>query len=223
MIIPDSIDRLAAVFRQLPGVGRRQALRLAIHLARHRDTLSRPLEKALEDARKSLRPCEICTVWSESVRCAVCSDADRDPGTICVVEDLPDMEAFEAARIYTGVYHVLNGRLSPGRGTGPGELTWEALLARIPGPDLPKEIILGLSLSVEGETTAAELYGAIRNTAGESLKITRIARPAGAGAEPEYWEREEIGEAITGRRPYLPESRPRKPKGRTRQGRSSSA
>ncbi len=223
MIIPDAIDRLAAVFRQLPGIGRRQALRLAVHLVDNRDQLLKPFEKAVESARRDLHRCAVCTVWTEGHQCPVCADKDRDHGTICVVEDLPDLEAFETARVYTGRYHVLHGRLSPAQGRGPGELSWEPLLERA-ATGKPAEIILATSLSAEGETTAAELaralkavhpnepHGSAHATGHGHLRITRIARPAGAGAEPEYWEAEELGEALIGRRTYDPGDPVRKKK-----------
>ncbi|MCW5828566.1 MAG: recombination protein RecR [Deltaproteobacteria bacterium] len=224
MLVPDPIDRLAAVFRRLPGVGRRQALRMALYIADRRKDLLKPLGKAIEEFASQLKPCARCTVWTEGELCAVCADPDRDRRKICVIEDLPDLESFETSGVYTGLYHVLHGRLAPSKGTGPGELSWEPLLERLQaGP--PEELVLALSHTTEGETTAAELCRSVDKLE-LPIRVTRIVRPSGAGPEPEYWEREELEEALTGRRAYHPETRPRRARpasGRSRTRHGSSA
>lgn len=176
---------------------------MAIHLAGSQAELLKPLEKAAESVRKDLRRCAICTTWTTGDLCPVCADEDRDAELLCVIEDLPDLEAFEAPGTWRGRYHVLHGRLSPSRGTGPGELSWQALLERLEQEPV-RELVLATSLSVEGEATASELARSAADVTHPPGRITRIAAPAGAGAEPEYWEREEIAEALRARRPYAP-------------------
>jgi len=176
---------------------------MAIHLAGSQAELLKPFEKAAESVRKDLRRCALCTTWTTAEHCPVCADEDRDPALLCVIEDLPDLEAFEAPGTWHGRYHVLHGRLSPAKGIGPGELSWQAFLERL-GTEPVRELVLATSLSVEGEVTASELARAAADLAHPPARITRIAAPPGAGAEPEYWEREEIAEALRARRPYAP-------------------
>lgn len=195
-----TIDRLIAELARLPGVGPRSARRLALNLLLQRDLRIPPLVAALNGALASVRTCGLCGSLDESDPCAICADSTRDAALICVVEDVADVWAMERARAFRGRYHVLGGTLSAIDGRGPEALRIDPLLARVAG-GAAREIILALSATVAGQTTAH--YVAERLAAENSaVKITRLAQGIPMGGELDYMDDGTIGAALSARVSY---------------------
>ena len=193
-----SIDRLISELTKLPGVGPRSARRLALNLLRQREQRIPSLVNALNAALEHVKTCSVCGVIDEIDPCHICSDAARDVGLICVVEDVADVWAMERARAFRGRYHVLGGTLSAIDGRGPDALRIEPLIARLADTHC-KEIILALSATVAGQTTAhyvAERLGATPVT------ITRLAQGIPIGAELDYMDDGTLGAALNARVSY---------------------
>lgn len=200
---PQTVDRLIEEFAKLPGIGKRSAERLAFH------TLSAPRDEAMalalaiRDARKNLRACSRCFHIAEGELCAICSDPGRDAGLLCVVELPRDAIALEKADIYNGVYHVLQGRLSPADGVGPDNLRVRELLARLRDAAEKKtpvrEVILATRPSAEGDATAEYLSETVRGKF-PGLAVTRLARGLASGAELENAAPSSLIFAFQGRR-----------------------
>ena len=199
---PPAIDRLLNELARLPGVGRRSAERLAFHLLKSPVQDALALSEAIAEVKKSVHHCRRCFHFAEGDLCRLCADSARDSSTILVVEQPKDLLALEAAGAYRGVYHVLMGRISPLEGVGPEDLTVPALMSRIERSgkgDEPqvREVILGLSPSLEGDGTALYLADALRR---KNVKITRLARGISAGASLELASAAVLSEAIIERR-----------------------
>ncbi len=200
---PQTVDRLIEEFAKLPGIGKRSAERLAFH------TLSAPRDEAMalalaiRDARKNLRACSRCFHIAEGELCAVCSDPDRDAAQMCVVELPRDAIALEKADVYKGVYHVLQGRLSPAEGVGPDNLRVRELLARLRGAEAGgapvREVILATRPSAEGDATAEYLSRTIREKV-PGVAVTRLARGLASGADLENAAPSSLVFAFQGRR-----------------------
>ena len=198
---PPSVVKLIGEFAKLPGIGKRSAERLAFHcLSTPRDE-AMALALAIRDARKNLRACSRCFNIAEGELCAVCADSTRNQGQICVVELPRDAIALEKADVYRGVYHVLQGRLSPAEGVGPDNLRIKELLARIKdaGNGVVKEVILATRPSAEGDTTAEYVSGLVRDSF-SGVKTTRLARGLASGADLENAAPSSIVFAFQGRR-----------------------
>jgi recombination protein RecR len=179
-VLADLIDGL----RRLPGLGPRSAQRLAHHLLLRDRQAAVRLARALEQAASRLVHCSECNTFSETPVCPRCSDPARDPSLLCVVEMPADLEALEAARVFSGSYYVLMGRLSPLDGIGPQELGIDRLLQRIARPEL-REVVLATNFTAEGEATAVWLAETIA-AAAPHLKVSRLARGVPVGGELEY-------------------------------------
>ena len=178
---------------KLPGVGRRTALRLAIHILRmERDSVAEMTE-SIDRFRNEIRYCSQCNNLSDEEVCPICADRERDHATICVVEQVADVLSVENTRQYRGMYHVLGGVISPMQGISPSDLLCE----RIARGGV-KEVILTISTSVEGETTLFYLMNRLRQFPG--LKVTSIARGIGFGDELEYVDELTITHALMNRR-----------------------
>ncbi|MDR1744671.1 MAG: recombination mediator RecR [Planctomycetota bacterium] len=201
---PQTVDRLIEEFAKLPGIGKRSAERLAFH------TLSAPRDEAMalalaiRDARKNLRACSRCFHIAEGELCAVCSDPERDATQMCVVELPRDAIALEKADVYNGVYHVLQGRLSPAEGVGPDNLRIRELLVRLrdaaeQGGAPVREIILATRPSAEGDATAEYLSQTIREKI-PGIAVTRLARGLASGADLENAAPSSLVFAFQGRR-----------------------
>ena len=190
-----------AEFSRLPGIGKRTALRLVLHL------LKVPAEEALKlgtvitELRKQIRYCRICHNITESEICSICADSRRDPSVICVVEDIRDVIAIENTQQFKSRYHVLGGIISPIDGIGPNDLNIESLLDRIKDENV-KEIILAFSTTMEGDTTAFFLHKKIQQTGREDLRFSSIARGVSIGDELEYADEVTLGRSIANRVPY---------------------
>lgn len=182
----------------LPGVGRRSALRLALHLLRQPQANVHHFTEAIDRLRNDVKYCKCCRMISDEDVCSICSDSKRDHRTICVVESVRDVMSIEATGQYHGVYHVLGGIISPIQGIGPSDLTIKELVERVKDAD---EIILALSGDVEGETTAFYVYRQIESSA---VKVTTLARGLGFGDDLEYADSLTLGRSILNRQTFKP-------------------
>jgi len=184
----------------LPGVGRRSALRLALHLLGQPSENVHHFTKAIDSLVDDVKYCCDCMMVSDEQRCAICSDERRDHDTICVVESVRDVMSIEATGQYSGVYHVLGGIISPINGIGPSDLTIGRLVERLKAREgRPAEVILALSGDVEGETTSFYIY---RQIEGFNVRVTTLARGLGFGDDLEYADSLTLGRSIAGRQPF---------------------
>lgn len=182
----------------LPGVGRRSALRLALHLLRQSPDRVHHITDSINNLRDNVCYCSRCRMISDSDICSICSDTKRDQGTICVVESVRDVMSIEATGQYHGVYHVLGGIISPIAGTGPSDLTISELVARVPQAH---EVILALPGDVEGETTAFYIYRQIESS---GVLVSSLARGLGFGDALEYADSLTLGRSIVNRQIFKP-------------------
>lgn len=194
---PESrLPALIEALRRLPGIGVKSAHRIAFHLLQHDRSAASGLARALDEAVAHVRHCERCHTFSESPRCAVCSDAGRDARLLCVVETPADQAAMERTGSYRGHYYVLMGRLSPLDGEGPDQIDAQGLLDRAAEAGV-EEVILATGFTAEGEVTAHALSEALRS---RGVKVTRLARGVPAGSELEYVDLGTIAYALADRR-----------------------
>ncbi len=191
-----AIDDLAAELAKLPGIGRKTALRLTYHLLKQPPEQSRRLAGVLGALVERVRRCSVCSNLTEEDPCAICADARRDQGLLCVVEESADIGAIERAGEFRGVYHVLGGRLSPLDGVGPEDLTVPQLLGRVASGAV-REVIVATNPSLEGEATALYLQ---RQLGGQVPLVSRIARGLPVGGDLEYADGVTIAQALSARR-----------------------
>lgn len=183
---------------RLPGIGRKTALRLALHLLREDMATSVALGEAIINMRKGIRYCSVCHNISETEICPICSDGRRDESTICVVENVKDVLIFENTGSYRGLYHVLGGVISPIDGIGPDKLQIESLIARASTGNI-KEVILALGATMEGDTTDYYIYKRLERY---DIKITQLARGVSVGNEIEYTDEITLGQSLLNRTPF---------------------
>ena len=195
-ILNDAVNE----FSQLPGIGKRTALRLILYLLKAPAEQSRRLGEVLMKLRDEIRYCKICNNITDQETCAICRDQHRDESVICVVEDIRDIIAIEATNQFKGRYHVLGGIISPVVGVGPSDLEIHGLLERMKNPAV-KEIIMALSATMEGDTTTFYLYKKIIQAALSEVKFSTIARGVSIGDELEYADEATLGRSITNRIP----------------------
>lgn len=201
-LLQNAVDAISS----LPGVGRKSALRLALHL------LKQPVENvhhftdSIDKLRNNVKYCKTCMMISDDDTCSICADHSRDHNTICVVENVRDVMSVEETGQYHGVYHVLGGIISPINGIGPADLTIRQLSERISSmvaveghPEV--EVILALSGDVEGETTSFYIY---RQLSGFGVKISSLARGLGFGDDLEYVDNLTLGRSIINRQIFKP-------------------
>ncbi len=195
-----SVDRLVAALGRLPGIGAKSAERLAHHLLKCRPEEALALADAIRDARDQIRHCSACFHLTEADNplCAVCRDPRRDQGVVCVVEQPRDLLALENAGTYSGVYHVLLGRLAPLQGIGPDQLTLGPLVERVRAGAI-REIILATNPNLEGDGTAMLVARALGEFA---VSITRLARGLASGSVLEFANKEMLADALSGRQPF---------------------
>ena len=182
---------------KLPGIGRRTALRLSMHLLRMERESVGDMTRSIDRFRNEVKHCVHCNNLSDAEVCPVCADEERDRTTICVVEQVADVLSIENTRQYRGLYHVLGGVISPMQGIAPSDLKIDLLCDRIAQGEI-KEVILAISTSVEGETTLFYLMSRLRHYPG--VKVTSIARGIGFGDELEYVDELTITHALLNRR-----------------------
>lgn len=188
-----SLARLVGELKKLPGVGERTALRLAFHLLKSPQDLT-ALAEALLDVRGRVRPCSTCFAITEDDPCSICS-GHRDSGTICVVENSQDLMALERSNAYHGVYHVLEGAISPLAGVGPSDLRTAELLERVAGGRV-NEVVIATNFTVEGEATALYLTKALK---AHGVKVTRLAHGIPLGSDIEFVDAATVQWALQGR------------------------
>lgn len=191
-----STDRLIAELSRLPGVGRKMAQRIALHLLKLPREDAVRLARMILEVKKKTGNCTQCFNLTETDPCHICSDQERDRGILCVVEEPHDLAALEKAGVYGGLYHVLGGSLSPLEGIGPDELRVKELLARLEAGAF-REVILGTNPTVEGEATALYLERALKEA---EISITRLARGVPIGGELEYLDGVTLAKAIENRK-----------------------
>ena len=182
---------------KLPGIGRRTALRLAIHMLKMEVGSIGDMTRSIDKFRNEIKFCQRCNNISDDVVCPICQSENRDHSTICIVEQVADVLSIEATSQYKGVYFVLGGVISPMQGVGPSDLKIDQLVDNIKKGGI-KEVILAISTSVEGETTLFYIMNRLRQF--EGLKVTSIARGIGFGDELEYADQLTITHAIMNRR-----------------------
>jgi recombination protein RecR len=193
--VPRAFERLASELQRLPGIGSKSASRLAYYLLRSpKDDVER-LARTISEAREAVRRCSVCNTLTETDPCGVCSDPERDPSILCVVEEPGNVAAIEKTREYRGRYHVLWGALSPLKGIGPDEIDSAGLMRRIVSD--VREVILATNPNVEGEATA--LYLA-RRLKGSGVRVTRIAFGLPVGGDIEYADEVTMARSLENRR-----------------------
>ncbi len=193
-----SFAKLVSSLKRLPGVGPKQAERLAIFLLRAPDFEADNLIAAVREAKAAIRPCKQCFDLTDQELCALCKDTDRDRGLLCVVSEPQDVTALERSRGYKGLYHVLHGALSPLDGIGPESLRIKELLARVAAAKgTLREVVLATDPDAEGEATA--LYLTQRLKEAGTVKITRIAHGVPMGGDLDYIDERTLSHALTGR------------------------
>lgn len=187
-------------FAKLPGIGRKTALRLVLHLLRQDKEVADNFGGTIIRMRNEIKHCKICRNISDTEICGICTDNSRDHSLVCVVENVKDVMSVENTHQYKGLYHVLGGIISPMDGIGPNDLTIKELEARIKQNTI-KELILALSTTMEGDTTSFYLYRKFKEY---DLVISTIARGVSIGDELEYTDEITLGRSITNRTLYKP-------------------
>lgn len=183
-------------FAKLPGVGRKTALRLVLHLLRQDSDRAKNLGESIIKLREEVKYCKSCYNICDTDVCAICSDPRRDPSTVCVVENIKEVMVVEGTRQFNGLYHVLGGLISPMEGIGPQQLQIESLVNRVKEGTV-KEIILALSTTMEGDTTNFYIYRKLAQF--PDLKVTTLARGVSVGDEIEYADEITLGRSIANR------------------------
>lgn len=184
-------------FTKLPGIGRRTALRLAMHLLKMDVEAVEQMTGSIARFRRDVRHCEECNNLSDTARCPICENPERDRTTVCVVEQVGDLMSIENTRQYRGLYHVLGGVISPMQGVGPSDLKIDMLIDKVASGTV-REVILAISTSVEGETTLFYIMNRLK--AFPKVKVSTIARGIGFGDELEYVDELTITHALMNRR-----------------------
>ena len=189
------LERAVQEFSRLPGVGRKTALRLVLHLLRQTDDDVLQFTETIARMKQEVKYCRICHNISDSDVCPICSDPHRDPTTVCVVENIQDVLAVENTQQFSGLYHVLGGVISPMDGIGPSDLEIDSLVERVKAGDI-KEVILALGSTMEGDTTGFYIF---RRLAPYDVKLSIIARGISVGDELEYTDEVTLGRSILNR------------------------
>lgn len=199
--MPDSaypsqlLDKAVTELSKLPGIGRKTALRLALHLLKRTPEEVETFASAMSKLRNEVRYCHVCHNISDTDVCPICSDRRRDAATVCVVENVRDVMAVENTQQYAGLYHVLGGIISPMDGIGPADLEIDSLVSRVESGGVD-EVILALSSTMEGDTTN---FYIMRRLAHTGVKVSVIARGISVGDELEYTDEVTLGRAIINR------------------------
>jgi recombination protein RecR len=196
-LIEDAVNQVA----KLPGIGKKTALRLVLHLIKEKEENTFTLTDALNKLRANIRFCNKCHNISDNELCGICASPRRDHGIICVVEDSRDVMAIENTAQFHGIYHVLGGVISPMNGIGPSDIKIDSLIRRLADNSATtKEIILALSPTMEGDTTAFYINKKIKDLA---MKVSVIARGVPIGGDLEYADEITLGRSITGRTLFI--------------------
>lgn len=189
------LENAVEEFAKLPGIGRRTALRLVLHLLRQPQADVERFLHALTDMKNNIRFCSVCHNISDTEICTICSSLSRDKSTICVVESIRDVMSIESTMQYKGLYHVLGGVISPMEGIGPSDLAISSLIERVSKGDI-NEVIMALSATTEGDTTNFYIYKKIKDY---PVIVTTLARGVAFGNELEYTDEITLGRALLNR------------------------
>lgn len=192
------LEKAVAEFSKLPGIGRKTALRLVLHLLKEEVADVDNLANSLSKMRHEVQFCECCHNVSDSKLCPICSDSRRDTATVCVVENVQDVMAVENTQQFSGLYHVLGGVISPMDGVGPSDIEIDSLVQRVEQGGID-EVILALSSTMEGDTTNFYISRRLAHT---GVKISIIARGISVGDELEYTDEVTLGRSILNRTPF---------------------
>ena len=192
------IEEAVEAFATLPGIGKKTALRLVLHLVGQDESYTSAFAGALSKMRQNSRICRDCYNISDTDCCSICSDTHRDSGVVCVVESVRDVMAIEETGQFRGQYHILGGVISPIEGIGPDDLTIDRLMERIEEGKI-KEVIMAVSPTIDGETTIFYISRKLQHT---DVRISTIARGVSFGGELEYADEITLGRSIVARVPY---------------------
>ena len=192
--VPGTMEQLL----RLPGVGRKTAMRLVLHLLRQDTAVVEAFGNAIVTLKHEVKYCKVCHNISDTETCRICSNPQRDSSVICVVENIRDVMAVEATQQFRGLYHVLGGVISPMDGIGPGDLEIESLVQRVSAEGI-KEVVLALSTTMEGDTTNFYIYRKLEKL---GVKLSVIARGISVGDELEYADEVTLGRSIVNRTPF---------------------
>jgi recombination protein RecR len=194
-LIEDAVNEVA----KLPGIGKKTALRMVLHLIKENEHRTVALADALTKLRSNIRFCKTCHNISDEEECTICKSHKRDKSIVCVVEDTQDVMAIENTAQFMGVYHVLGGVISPMNGIGPSDIKIDSLISRLTTGNEIKEIILALSPTMEGDTT---IFYISKRVQAYNVKVTSIARGISFGGELEYTDELTLARSIVNRQPY---------------------
>lgn len=192
------LEKAVNEFAKLPGVGRKTAMRLVLHLLRQDTATVEAFGNAIITLKHEVKYCKVCHNISDTETCRICSDPGRDASVLCVVENIRDVMAVEATQQYRGLYHVLGGVISPMDGIGPADLEIDSLVNRVQEGNI-KEVILALSTTMEGDTTNFYIYRKLEKL---DVKLSIIARGISVGDELEYADEVTLGRSIVNRTPF---------------------
>ena len=192
------LEKAVGEFAKLPGIGRKTAMRLVLHLLRQETSTVEAFGSAVVRLKHEVKYCRVCHNISDTDTCQICSNPQRDASTVCVVENIRDVMAVENTQQYKGLYHVLGGVISPMDGIGPADLQIDSLVVRVKS-GVVKEVILALRSTMEGDTTNFFIF---RKLAPYDVKITMIARGISIGDELEYTDEVTLGRSIVNRLPF---------------------
>ena len=194
---PKPLNRLINEFSKLPGIGGKTAQRLAFHVLSLNTQEVESLAGAITDAKRNLRYCSVCGNLTDQDPCAICSDGQRDPSVICVVESPQDVLAMERIREFNGRYHVLHGTISPVEGVGPADINLKSLILRLQKEPEVEEVIIATNPNIVGEATAMYISRLLKPS---GIKVTRIAHGVPVGGDLEYADEVTLLKAMEGRR-----------------------
>ena len=192
------LEKAVSEFSKLPGIGRKTAMRLVLHLLRQDTATVEALGQSLITLKHEVKYCRVCHNISDTDVCQICASPSRDSSQVCVVENIRDVMAVENTQQFRGLYHVLGGVISPMDGVGPSDLQIDSLVARVEAGGI-EEIILALSPTMEGDTTNFYIYRKLAHT---GVKLTVIARGISVGDELEYADEVTLGRSILNRTPF---------------------
>ncbi|GLR19362.1 recombination mediator RecR [Portibacter lacus] len=196
------LNEAVEALSELPSIGKKSALRLTLHLLNDESNLALRIAQKIVDLKNNIKKCEVCYNYSDHKVCQICSDPSRNKNIICVVESIRDVMAIEDTDQFSGVYHVLGGIISPIEGIGPSELNIDGLIRRVE-KDAPKELIMAVSPTIDGETTIFYITKMLKNL---DVKVSTIARGVSFGGELEYADELTLGRSIHTRIPYSTDS-----------------
>ncbi len=196
--ITPALERLVAELGKLPSVGPKTAFRQALYILETDAEIADGLALAVREARSKVKRCKLCYNYTEEERCSICADQSREQGTICVVSGIGNLYAIERSGEYNGLYHVLEGNISPLEGRGPSNIRLDELVSRLRGEETVKEVILATNPTVEGDATAMYVREQIKSL-GLSLKVSRIAYGLPVGGDIDYVDDLTLSRALSSR------------------------